>query len=213
MRLRFNRFQLLVHLGSLLPLALLITAALLDNLTVNPIQAVEQRTGQYAIIWLLLSLSCTPLATLGFSPALQVRRALGLYAFFYALLHFFTFAVLDYNLDINLVLADFGQKSFILVGLTGLLLLIPLAVTSTQGWMKRLGKRWKQLHRLIYVVGVVVVVHYILAVKADIGQPLIYGAVLVVLLIMRLPAVRLRLKTQRPGWLSSVNRFLTRSLT
>jgi len=180
-----------VHAASWIPLAVLIFDWLNDNLTANPIQAVEQRTGQYAIIWLLLSLACTPLNTLtGFRQALKVRRALGLYAFFYVCVHFLTFFVLDYSANLSWILADFGQKRFIIIGFAALLLIIPLAVTSTSGWKKRLGKGWKKLHRLSYLIGILVVIHYVWSVKADYRQPFLYGGILALLLILRLPPVR-----------------------
>lgn len=180
-----------MHAVSWIPLAVLIFDWLNDNLTANPIQAVEQRTGQYAIIWLLLSLACTPVNTLtGFRQALKVRRALGLYAFFYVCAHFLTFFVLDYDANLGWILADFGQKRFIIIGFAALLLIIPLAVTSTNGWKKRLGKSWKKLHRLSYLIGILVVIHYIWSVKADYRQPFLYGGILALLLILRLPPVR-----------------------
>ncbi len=207
---RLNRFQALVHLLSLYPLLRLAWDAWQGNLTANPIQAATQRSGQAAILWLLFSLACTPLSTLGFSPAAQVRRALGLYAFFYACLHFFIFAVLDYALDVRLLWLDLADKRYILVGLAGLLGLLPLALTSTRAWMKRLGPRWKKLHRLAYLCGLLAVIHYLWVVKSDIRQPLLYGAVLLVLLALRLPPLRVRLAALRPPWLQAFNRFLTR---
>jgi len=189
--LRFSRFQLFVHAASLIPLAVLIFDWLNADLTVNPVQAVEQRTGQYAIIWILLSLAVTPINTLtGFRQVLKVRRALGLYAFFYVCLHFLTFLVIDYKLNISWILADYGQKRFIIVGFSALLLIIPLAITSTRLSMKRLGKNWQRLHRLSYLIGLLAVIHYIWSVKADYRQPLLYGSILAFLLVMRLPPVR-----------------------
>jgi sulfoxide reductase heme-binding subunit YedZ len=189
--IHFSRFQLFVHIASWIPLIILVSDWINGNLTVNPIQAVEQRTGQYAIVWLLLSLACTPFNTVfGFRPALKVRRALGLYAFFYASLHFLTFFGLDYGFNLSFVLADFGQKRFIIIGLSALLILVPLAITSTRGWMKRLGKKWHTLHRLAYPTGILVVIHYIWSVKADYRQPVLYGGILTLLLVLRLPLVR-----------------------
>jgi sulfoxide reductase heme-binding subunit YedZ len=189
--LRFSRFQLFVHAVSWIPLAVLIYDWLNSDLTANPIQAVEQRTGQYAIIWILLSLACTPIHTLfGIRQVLKVKRALGLYAFFYVCLHFLMFLVVDYQLNIGWILADYGQKRFIIVGFTSLLLIIPLAVTSTRYWMKRLGKNWQRLHRLTYLIGTLAVIHYIWSVKADYRQPLLYGGILAFLLVLRVPPVR-----------------------
>jgi len=189
--LHFSRFQLFIHAVSLIPLAVLVFDWLNGDLTANPIQAVEQRTGQYAIIWIMLSLAVTPINTLtGFRQVIKVRRALGLYAFFYVCLHFLTFLVIDYQLNIGWILADYGQKRFIIVGFAALLLIIPLAITSTRLSMKRLGKNWQQLHRLAYLIGTLAVIHYIWSVKADYRQPLLYGSILAILLVLRLPPVR-----------------------
>ena len=136
-----------------------------------------------ALVFLVLSLACTPIYTLfGFKPALKVRRALGLYAFFYASLHFLTFVGLDYQFDIGLLKEAIFEKRYALVGFAAFLILIPLAVTSTKGWMRRLGKKWKHLHKLIYLAGLLAVVHYIWLVKSDIRVPLEYALVVVLLL-------------------------------
>ncbi|MCS6845253.1 MAG: sulfoxide reductase heme-binding subunit YedZ [Caldilineales bacterium] len=184
-------FQVAVHIAALTPLVALVGAALTDNLTVNPIQEATFRTGKTAMALLVASLACTPTYTVfGFRPALQVRRALGLYAFFYALLHFAIFFGLDYGLDVNLVLLELAEKRYILVGAAALLLLTPLALTSTKGWQRRLGKGWKRLHRLVYPAGVLVIFHYIWVQKSDIREPLIWGSILGLLLVLRLPPVR-----------------------
>lgn len=210
-KIQFTRFQLLVHAASLLPFAFLVWDYLTDNLTFDPIQAAMQRTGRYAIIMLLVSLTCTPLNTiLGFHPALKVRRALGLYAFFYASLHFFIFAVLDFQLDLGLILREIIYKRYLIVGAAGLVILIALALTSTRRSMKNLGKRWKVLHQLVYPAAILVILHYIWAVKSDIRQPLVYAAVLTVLLIVRLPAVRRKLSARPPRWIGAVNRALAK---
>jgi len=188
---KFTRFQWFVHIGSWIPLAVLIYDYFHGNLTANPIQAVEQRTGLIAINWLMFSLSCTPLNILfGFRPAIKVRRALGLYTFMYAVLHFLTFFAWDYGANVTFIWMDVNNKLYIFVGASALLILIPLALTSTKGWMRRMGKRWKKLHNLVYAAGVLVVLHYIWAVKADIRQPLAYGAALLISLLVRWPAFR-----------------------
>jgi len=183
--------SIVVHLGSLAPLAWLIWQFLHDQLTVNPIQALTLRTGKYALVLLVLSLACTPLSTfLGWRQVLRVRRALGLYAFLYVSLHFLIFVGLDYGLDWRLLREAIFEKRFALVGFLAFLLLLPLAITSTRGWMRRLGQAWKRLHRLVYVAALLAIVHYMWAVKADLREPLAYGAVVVVLLALRLPFVR-----------------------
>jgi sulfoxide reductase heme-binding subunit YedZ len=174
---------------------------LTKNLTVNPIQAATQRTGDTALVMLLVSLACSPaVSILGIKGLLKFRRTLGLYAFFYAGLHFSIFLGLDYAFNLSLVWADFAEKRFILVGfLTGLILLV-LAVTSFQWWMIRLRKGWKRLHRLVYLAGVLAVLHYLWAVKADIRLPLLAGGILLLLLLLRLPPIKRRLIGARQRW-------------
>lgn len=175
--------------------------AISGGLTVNPIQELTQRTGKYALAFLLLCLACSPLNSLvGFRSAIKVRRALGLYAFFYASLHFSIFLVLDYGLDFALIEEAVFKKRFALVGFSAFVILTILAVTSTRGWKKRLGKKWKWLHRSVYLAGSLVIVHYIWAVKADIRVPLLYGFVLLILLSLRMQRVRnLVLVNMRPA--------------
>jgi sulfoxide reductase heme-binding subunit YedZ len=183
--------QVTVHLLALAPLALLIWNGLNHNLTANPIQTITFRTGKLALLLLVLSLACTPLNTaFGVRMALKWRRPLGLYAFMYAGLHFLTFTVLDYGLDPVLLREAIFEKRYALVGFTAFLLLVPLAITSTRGWMKRLGKRWKRLHQLVYIAGLLVIVHYVWLVKADRREPLLWGAAIAILLAFRLPPVR-----------------------
>jgi len=188
---RFTKFQILVHFGALLPLLLLIVDWSRDNLTFNPIQALELRTGKYALVLLILSLACTPLNTLfGFRQALKVRRPLGLYAFLYASIHFAIFIGLDYQFDWNLLKEAIFEKQYALVGFVAGLVLLSLAITSTRGWMKRLGRTWTKLHKFVYLAGILVIVHYVWLVKSDIRIPLMYGAVVLILLILRIPYIR-----------------------
>jgi len=188
---RLTKLQILVHLAGIFPLAWLLFDFFTNNLTVNPIQAVTLRTGKYALIFLILSLACTPLNTVfHFRQALKVRRALGLYAFFYAGLHFLIFIGVDYGFDPVLLKEAIFEKRFALVGFTAFLILLPLAITSTRGWMKRLGKNWFRLHRLVYLAALLVIVHYVWLVKSDIRVPILYGFVIIVLLILRIPIIR-----------------------
>jgi sulfoxide reductase heme-binding subunit YedZ len=190
-RLRFTPLQVLVHAGALFPFLLLLWDGYTGNLTVNPIQAATYRTGKTALVLLAASLACTPLATLaGFREALKIRRALGLWAFFYVCLHLGIFVVIDFGLDWELIYEGIAEKRYALVGFAAFLLLLPLALTSTRGWMKRLGQRWKQLHRLVYVAAGLVIVHFVWSVKSDVREPLLFGAAIAVLLALRLPAVR-----------------------
>lgn len=188
---RFTKFQIAVHIAALLPLLLLVVDWYLDNLTFNPIQALELRTGKYALVLLILSLACTPLNTVfGFRQALKVRRPLGLYAFLYASLHFLIFIGLDYQFDLYLLREAIFEKRYALVGFSAGLILLALAITSTRGWMKRLGRTWAKLHKLVYLAGILVIVHYVWLVKSDIREPLLFGAIVLMLLFLRIPFVR-----------------------
>ena len=181
---------ILIHIGALLPLVIMIWG-FFDNQFFNPIQELTFRTGRYALHLLILSLACTPLNTLfGWRWAISVRKLLGLYAFMYAALHFSIFVGLDYGFNWELLLEAIFEKRYALVGFSAFLILLPLAVTSTKGWMKRLGKRWKRLHQWVYLAALLVIVHFIWLVKGDIQRPLIYGAVVLLLLAFRLPPVR-----------------------
>ena len=188
---RFTKFQAAVHIAAWAPLMLLIFDWTRDNLTFNPIQALELRTGKYALVLLILSLACTPLNTIfGFRQALKVRRALGLYAFLYASIHFLIFIGLDYQFDLVLLEEAIFEKRYAFVGFAAGLILLTLAITSTRGWMRRLGKTWTRLHKFVYLAGILVIVHYVWLVKSDIRVPLLYGAVVLALLIVRIPYVR-----------------------
>jgi sulfoxide reductase heme-binding subunit YedZ len=203
--LKHNWLRILTHVGALIPLLLLIWDGAHDRLTVNPIQEITFRTGKTALILLVLSLACTPLNTLfGLKQVLPLRRPLGLYAFMYVCLHLFTFVVLDYGLDVELIKQAIVEKRYVLVGFAAFLLLTPLALTSTKGAMRRLGKRWKLLHRLVYLAAPLAVVHFLWLVKADIREPLLYGAAVALLLLLRAPRVRhaftrLRQRRMRSG--------------
>ena len=189
--LRNNWLRIATHIAAFAPFALLMWDFFQDRLTVNPIQEITFRTGKTALVLLILCLACTPInTTLNYKPVTALRRPLGLWAFFYATLHFLTFVWLDYGLDLGLILETIREKRYVLAGFAAFLLLIPLAVTSTRGWQRRLGKRWKPLHRLVYLAAPLVIVHYIWLVKADIREPLFYGAIVALLLAARVPRVR-----------------------
>ena len=195
---KLNWLRIAVHVGALLPLALLVWDATQNTLSVNPIQDVTFRTGRTALTLLVLSLACTPLNTLfGFKKALTVRRALGLYAFAYAGLHLFTFAYLDYGLDLALIAQTIAEKRYVVVGFAAFVIMLPLVLTSTKGWQKRLGKRWKRLHRLTYVAGALAVIHFVWLVKSDITEPVRFGMVVALLLALRIPIVRKTISSAR----------------
>jgi len=190
-KLKGRWLQVLAHVGALIPLALLAWGYSQNQLTANPIREITLRTGRVALVLLLLSLACTPVYILfRFKPALKLRRPLGLYAFLYAGLHLLTFVGLDYGFDFSLIVPEILEKRFVQVGILAFLLLLPLAITSTRGWMRRLGKNWKRLHRLVYLAAVAVVIHFVWLAKGDIRRPLRYGAVLVLLLLIRVPPIR-----------------------
>ena len=187
-----------VFVACLIPLLLLVIDAIRGNLGVNPIETITHQTGLWALRFLLITLAMSPLRSIGsVSWPLQLRRMLGLYAFFYSFLHLTTYIVLDQFFDWPAVVADIVKRPYITVGFSAFVLLIPLAVTSTNGMVRRLGRRWKPLHRLIYVIGILAVVHFLWLVKADLLEPAIYGSILAALLIWRIPPVRKRLTRQR----------------
>lgn len=189
-KLKAHWLPVLTHVAAILPLVLLVWNYWQGLFLVDPVREITTRTGKTALILLVLSLACTPVNTLfGFKQVLRVRRALGLYAFLYAGLHFLTFIGLDYGFDADLIWQAVFDQRYVLVGFAAGLLLLPLAVTSTQGWKRRLGKNWKRLHRLVYLAGSLAVVHFVWLVK-DVREPLRYGVVVALLLILRLPAVR-----------------------
>ena len=190
-KLKTHWLQILAHIASLLPLAILVWGFTQDRLTVNPIQEITLRTGTYSLILLVLSLACTPVGTVfGLKSLLRLRRSLGLYGFMYASLHLLNFIGLDYGFDLDLLREDVFGKGYMWVGFVALLALLPVAITSTQGWVKRLGRNWERLHWLVYPAALLAVGHFLLLVKADMREPLLYGAAVVLLLIVRLPIVR-----------------------
>ena len=202
---RIPWLSLLVHGSAWLLVAWLVIDYLSGNLTINPIQAATQRTGKYALIFLILSLSCTPINTLfGFRQVLGLRRWLGLYAFMFAAIHLIIFIGWDYGFDISLLKIEFLQKRYVIIGSAAFLILLPLAITSFRWWMKRLGKNWKRLHRFVYLAGGLVIIHYAWAKKGDlfrlqgdIWQPLLFGLLLIVLLVLRIPSVRKKVSSFR----------------
>jgi len=183
-----------IHLLGLYPLIQLAHLLLADRWTANPIQFIEQYLGRAALDMLVLTLAVTPVVTLtGWKSLARHRRTLGLYSFFYFSLHFLTFAVLDYNLDVREMLRLILEKPYLLVGLLAGLILLSLAATSFRYWRKHLGRNWKRLHKTVYLASGLVVLHYALAVKGsldalsgDILRPLVMGLLVSFLLILRL---------------------------
>ncbi len=204
---RYTPLQIAIHIYAWSTLVLLIIDFFNDNLTANPIQALEQRTGLHAIALLIMALACTPLNNLfGWRELIKRRRALGLYAFMYATIHVIIFLDLDYGLAWSLIVQTIIQKPYIIFGLIAFLLLIPLAFTSFDIWKKRLGKNWKRLHQAVYLIVPIAVLHFALSKKGnfslfhlggDILRPLVYAIIVTVFLIMRSPQVRKALASVR----------------
>jgi sulfoxide reductase heme-binding subunit YedZ len=185
----FAWFKLTVFAACLIPLGQLVYYGFTDNLTANPIEFITRFTGSWALIFLLITLAVTPLRKItGQNDLIKLRRMLGLFAFFYALLHFSTYLVLDLFFDFSAIAKDIIKRPYITAGFTAFVLMVPLAVTSTANMIRRLGKRWQQLHRLVYVVAIAGVIHFYWLVKADIRRPVQYGTVLALLLGYRLYA-------------------------
>jgi methionine sulfoxide reductase heme-binding subunit len=175
---------------ALLPLVLLV-AGLLQDLGPNPIETITHTTGNWTLRFLLITLSITPLRRILKQPSMiRFRRMLGLFAFFYGCLHLMTWVGLDKFFDLREMLADVAKRRFITVGMLGFALMLPLALTSTAASIRRLGKNWRRLHRLIYLSALAGVIHYWWLVKSDIRLPLLYGVILIALLSLRLVRAR-----------------------
>lgn len=184
--LRQNWHRLLAHLVALLPL-LIIVFAYLSNRLNNPTRYVILHTGTLGLAFLVASLACAPVRQwLGWQGAIQIRRTLGLYSFLYITLHLAAYAVLENSLDWALIWRDLGERRAMPIGISAFLLLLPLAITSTRGWQRRLGKRWRQLHRLIYLAAPLSVWHYLWLDRDFIRTPLIYAVLVGGLLLLRL---------------------------
>ncbi len=177
----------LVFLAALIPFVKLAWLGWNDGLGANPIEKITRTTGYWTLTFLMITLTATPLRTLsGWNWPVRWRRMLGLFAFFYACLHFLTYLVLDQFFDWPAIVKDIAKRPYITVGFPAFVMLIPLAVTSTSNMVRRLGgKRWKMLHRLVYVIAIAGVVHFWWLVKKDITEPLQFAAVLTLLLGFR----------------------------
>jgi sulfoxide reductase heme-binding subunit YedZ len=172
----------------LVPLAELLWRAYNQDLTANPVEFITHTTGDWTIRFLMITLAVTPLRLLLRQPQLiRFRRMFGLFAFFYAMLHFTAWFCIDKFFDFQEMGKDILKRPFITIGMAGLLMLAPLAITSTNGWVRRLGyRRWQKLHRLIYAIALCGVIHYYWLVKSDVRLPLLYGAIWTALMAARL---------------------------
>lgn len=185
--LRGPGLRVVVFAAGIAPAALLLLEGLAGRLGANPIETLQHATGDWSLRFLLAALAVTPARRLlGWSFLAAHRRTLGLFAFFYVCMHLMNYVVLDLFFDLRAILEDVTERPYITAGFTGFLCLLPLAITSTRGWTRRLGRRWVQLHRLAYVAGVAGVVHYLWLVKADLLAPLVHAAILALLLGTRL---------------------------
>ena len=170
----------------LMPFVILLIAAINDNLGTNPVETLTHETGQWALRFLLIGLAVTPLRRLlKIAWLIKLRRMLGLFAFFYASLHFITYLWLDQFFDWYEIIVDIPKRPFITIGFVSLVLLLPLVLTSTSAMQRRLGKKWLALHKLVYVIPVLVLIHFVWSLKADYSEPLSYALVFVFLLLMR----------------------------
>lgn len=176
-----------VFLLCLVPVALLVRAFLTESLGVNPPETIQLQTGRWALKFLLISLAVTPVRRLtGWNQVIQYRRMVGLFAFFYATLHFLSYWAFDLTFAFGAMVGDILKRPFIAIGFAAFLLLVPLALTSTKGWIRRLGKKWALLHRLVYVAAICAVIHFAWKVKVFTGDPVVYAATLTVLLGFRI---------------------------
>lgn len=178
--------KVLVFLVCLVPVLWLATRALTGRLGINPVEDLELTTGIWAFRLLIITLAVTPARRIsGWNRLIQYRRMFGLFTFFYVCLHFTIYIVIDQSFAWDFIVKDVVKRPFITMGFTAFVLMIPLALTSTKGWIRRLGRRWQTLHRLIYISGICAAVHYLWKVKVMIGSPVYYAAIVGVLLGFR----------------------------
>ena len=179
-------FKPIIFLLSFIPFIIIISKIFLNQLGPEPIKEITLHTGEWTLLFLVFTLSMTPLKRLtNLNIWISARRMLGLFAFFYASLHMLTYIGLDYQFDLSAISKDIFTKKFIFVGFTAWLLMVPLAITSSKKMMGILKKNWKKLHRLIYLISILGVIHFLWLVKKDLTEPLIYLLIIVILLILR----------------------------
>jgi sulfoxide reductase heme-binding subunit YedZ len=211
MKIQITRIRFLCHILCLVPLVFLIYGAINNQLTANPVREIAIRTGRIAITILLISLLSSPLNNIfGLSSFSSIRRTLGLYAAFYASLHFFNFIGLDFSLDWVEIFKTISQQIFLIIGLIAFLLIFLLAITSLPNLQRSLGKAWKRLHRLVYLAAFLVILHYFLAVKANYLFPLFALFSFLILMTMRIPPFS-NLKIGIPR-ISAINEFFNKNL-
>lgn len=208
--MRTTRIQIITNFFTALPALILGIRLFQENLFVNPIQTATIVTGRTAVYLLLISLFCSPLYNFfGMSMFLYIRKTTGLYAFYYAFFHFLIFSALDYQLNFSWILPELKQKPFLQIGLAALVLLIPLAVTSIRFFKQKLGKWWKRIHTLVYVITAIIMVHIALASKGDLIDPIILITIYLLTMLMRIPFIKKISLRKIPKWASNLNAFLT----
>ena len=174
----------------LIPLLQLLYGSFTDNLGTNPVETLTHETGKWGLICLILSLCATPIKNItGWKYVMRMRRMLGLFCFFYVLLHFLIYWLFDQSLSFKYVWEDIKDRPYITLGVSGFILLIPLAITSTQRMQRRLGKRWISLHKLTYLVAILALAHYVWLIRADYAEVIWYSVVIIILLVYRIPFV------------------------
>ncbi len=196
---RIAAFKVCLFAAALVPITALVVAGFTGRLGANPVENITHTTGEWTLRLLLVTLAITPLRHLtGWMWLTRMRRMLGLFAFFYLMLHFATYAVLDASLDLAYVVEDVADRLYITAGFAAFVMLVPLAATSTNAMVRRLGPlRWRRLHRLVYAAAICGALHFLWLVKADLREPLIYTGILAVLLAARFPVIARRLRIRR----------------
>ena len=190
-----------ILIGGLVPLFSILWQLRTGGLGANPIAEIENQLGLTALIFLVTALACTPAKHLfGWNWQMRVRRMIGLFAFFYGCVHFLTYLVVDQRFDWEVILEDIAERPFITVGFATLVLLVPLAITSTNGWVRRLGYyKWLRIHQLIYLAVPLAILHFIWRVKVDVSQPMTYGVIVASLLAVRVVVWWLQRSKKQPA--------------
>jgi len=207
--MKITRIQAITAAAASLPGVILAIQLFAGDLSANPIQASTIRTGRSALYLLFASLYCRPLFNfLGLSMFLQIRKTTGLFAFYYALIHFLIFSALDYQLNFSWILPELEQKPFLQIGLAALVLLIPLAITSNRSIKKSMGKWWGRIHKFVYLIGAMVVIHIALASKGDIIRPAVLISIFILALLWRIPPLKDLHVSRLPKWAYDLNAVL-----
>jgi sulfoxide reductase heme-binding subunit YedZ len=210
--MKLTRGQIIAGILCIIPFILLTIGYFTDSLTADPILALILRSGRTAVNLLMLSLLCRPLSNLlSLTALLKVRITLGNFAFFYALFHFLVFSGLDFEFNPVWIWQEIRRNTFIYLGIAALLLLIPLAITSITKIRIKMGKSWQVLHRIVYMIAILAIIHYFMASKGDYTIPVLYGTIFLLLMLFRLPPLNKIRMADQPRWLEDLNRFLLKS--